>query len=330
MVTLADKYAILGQHAQADMARAQADQMRAQSVAREAYHERMAAQNPQRLALEQEARRAQTYGMQADADKTVSEKNRIDLLAPHERDKIMADVGHLGAQTRDIDETRPYRNFGTLSQGMAHQGEAQKNVAQSYLMERAATPPGQATPTDPRSLAFQGYRGLGGMAAPNGTYAPAPSASPLGGPTRTASGGYLDSVGREYPASPAPAPAPSPPVGAPPPIAPARNRTRPPLDLGDTASSTTLNSTAGLTSNFSSPFAARGMTNFSGNSLSSRTRAGTGIYSAPSSSFTSMIGKDPAMGLADTKDPLTGQGYGMVPSVSTPSFGWENPANKRY
>lgn len=337
MVTLADKYAILGQHAQADLARSQADQQRSHEAARAAYFERMAAQNPQNIALAQEQMRAKTYGMQAEGRQADATANRTTGLLPYEQQKMGADAFHTTAQGNDIYGKLPFEQEKLAS-------EAYGNRALGYLAERRGTPPDVATPTDPRSLAYGGMSGGprtvpvgGGMATGDGTYSPsyktvsAPSAPMGNSPAPGPDGMYRDSVGRTYA-----------PRGPATPIAPAAKAAKPkplagPSDaFGDndpmlSTKPPSLNSTAGLMSSFSDPFAARGMTNFSGQRgiLSNpRVRVGTGIYSGPSSSFTSMIGRDSAMGLENQKDPNTGQGYGMVPSRDT--MGWENPANKRY
>lgn len=345
MVSLSDKYALLGQHAQADMMRAQADDMRARAMNSNAYHERMAAQNPQNIAMAQEQMRAKTYGMQADARNTDATANRTTGLLPYEQQKMGADAYHTRAQGDATYGKLPYEQEKLAS-------EAYGNRTIGYLAERRGTPPGVATQTDPRSLAYGGMPAGprtvsvgGGMATGDGTYSPsyrtvsAPSGGAPAGYTREADGSlsplpgadgmYRTSSGAAYPPRGAGATRPQP-----------RSKPKPlagPDDaFGDndpmlSTKPTSLNSTAGLVSGFSDPFAARGMTNFSGQQglLSNpRVRAGTGIYSAPSSSFTSMVGRDSAMSAANQKDPITGQSYGMVPSYD--NMGWENPANKRY
>lgn len=347
MVTLADKYAILGQHAQADMMRAQAEQDRAAAqnqLAREqAAIIRPGFQDTQRMNA------AKIGQMDYENAKMRAETGRIGMLAPAERYKTMAEGDYAGAHTARTYGLLPYEQQESASRTGLNNSQSYAARTQAYYNplwgEHANRPlTGGGTPTDPRSIGYDGGGGgrvlNAGMAAPGGTYAPGPrtvSAPPPAssypvpgnGPLPDEQGYYYDSVGRRYPST---TPAPK--------IAPARSRARGGMvgsdAFGDDDPSLQLPKPPGIAdiSRLASPgfnerFATRGLGGRTTPDYNQRrVNAGLGIFQAPSASFTGMAGRDSDIGLGSQKDPNTGEAFGSI--YQRPGDFWENPADRRY
>jgi hypothetical protein len=320
---------IANQQNTADMIRARAD----------------AAYNNARTAMYGPEAAARMREQEANAAHLAAQTNEVGPNAAAARQYQGALGNQANAMTRHMDTMTPWDILHSQAQSNDLNSHAYATRTQAYYDplrgEYANRPENGQTPTDPRSIAYGGMSGRagggvgGGMTAPGGTYAPQPY-SPLSAPRPDASGVYTDSVGRRYAsdgsaAPPLAPPAPSAPSApAPSPALAPRQRPKPRIlqgDFGDTDTAlqppgpTSLNSTMGLVSNFSAPFAARGMNASPMSGMNGRFRAGSGIYSAPSSSFTGMVGSDPARGLADQTNPVTGQrDYGSLGVNKEP--GW--------
>jgi hypothetical protein len=312
MVTLADKYAILGQHAQADMMRAQAEQ------ARTVVQNHLAAEQARLLGPQfqdtHSMNAAKIGQMDYENAKYRADTNRTNMLAPAERDKFLADAYHSRAQGTETYGMLPFKQGEAVSRIGMNDANAYANRTQAYYGFEYPNRPdgGGPTPTNPRSLAYgsagQGGQNAGGMnagmATPQGSYTPGPDYSSLFG---------------SGPSTPPPQ-APAPPGPTPAQPAPARRTARTQISVDETPSS----------------FAPRPPPLGSLSALSNpRARAGMGITGSPSASspfagMTGMVGSDVANSFSGWRDPTSGSSVGMVPSSSSDRFGWENPANRSY
>lgn len=173
----------------AQMMHAEADAMRAHAAARQAYDQRMMLQNPQNHALALEKMRLDNDQARANIGHVDAQTGRIRGLLPYEQQRM-------GAETGKINGMLPYEQQHMAAQSGLLDAQAFGARQAGYGIQRENTPPGVATPDDPRALGY-GMTGraaspsLGvGMASSHGTYAPAPPVN----------GFYYDSIGRAYPA----------------------------------------------------------------------------------------------------------------------------------